>query len=32
MLITDLGHDEPTVLLTNDLRTSAAKPKFQAVK
>src|SRR2546428_11123850 len=25
MLITDLGHEEPTVLLTNDLRTSAAK-------
>ncbi len=25
MLITDLGHEEPTVLLTNDLRSSAAK-------
>jgi hypothetical protein len=25
MLITDLGHEEPTVLLTNDLRTSAAQ-------
>lgn len=25
MLITGLGHEEPTVLLTNDLRTSAAK-------
>jgi hypothetical protein len=25
MLITDLGHEEPTVLLTNDLRTTAAK-------
>src|SRR5260370_30226102 len=25
MLITNLGHEEPTVLLTNDLRTSAAK-------
>ena len=25
MLITDLGHEEPTVLLTSDLRTSAAK-------
>ena len=25
MSITDLGHEEPTVLLTNDLRTSAAK-------
>ena len=25
LFITDLGHEEPTVLLTNDLRTSAAK-------
>jgi hypothetical protein len=25
MLITDLGHEEPTILLTNDLRTTAAK-------
>src|SRR5260370_2220006 len=25
MLITNLGHEDPTVLLTNDLRTSAAK-------
>src|SRR5260370_21443943 len=25
MLITDLGHEEPTVLLTNDLRPTAAK-------
>src|ERR1039458_3735900 len=25
MLITDLGHEEPTVLLTNDLRTPAAQ-------
>src|SRR5258708_17233391 len=25
MLISDLGHEEPTVLLTNDLRTTAAK-------
>ncbi len=25
LLITDLGHEQPTVLLTNDLRTSAAK-------
>ena len=25
MLITDLGHEEPTVLLTNDLRTTPAK-------
>ena len=25
ILITDLGHEEPTVLLTNDLRTTAAK-------
>jgi hypothetical protein len=25
MLITDLGHEAPTVPLTNDLRTSAAK-------
>ena len=25
LFITDLGHEQPTVLLTNDLRTSAAK-------
>jgi hypothetical protein len=25
MLITDLGHEEPTVLLTNDLHTTTAK-------
>ena len=25
LFITDLGHEEPTVLLTNDLKTSAAK-------
>ena len=25
MFITDLGHDEPTILLTNDRKTSAAK-------